>query len=62
MPVKINYGDPIYKGPPTEERIKEIKRRYYFDEYGKYGPNGRLYLDNKPYLNPKLDQNATDNS
>ena len=46
----INYGNPIYTGKLTDERIQEIKKRYYWDEYGKYGPNGRLYLDGKPYL------------
>ena len=52
----IHYGDPIYTGPPTQERIIEIKKRFYWDEWSKYGYPGRLYFDGKPYLKPMYDK------
>jgi len=50
-----DFGDPNYHGPPSKERIQEIKKRYYWDENGLLGFRGRLYLDGIPYLEPKDD-------
>lgn len=33
----IISGDPIYKGPPTQQRIKEIQETYIWDEYNEWG-------------------------